>query len=184
MKIIIQTTTIWDTVILLKCFPSIEHRKSKKSFSTTWMSRWKLGPMVSKWVISYNLLINVVYWGEKNPLILTIDPTFLSGTSKHVLTGGSLPYLSQSGAYPGRSRAQQPWTAAWQELNLFVGLKWKTFSRLAKGYPEPRIVLSKGSIFLEDMSKLLGFARWWFQIFSFLPLPGEMIQLDNIFQMG
>ena len=30
----------------------------------------------------YNLLINGVYWGY-NPLILTIDPNFLSGTSKH-----------------------------------------------------------------------------------------------------
>ena len=28
---------------------------------------------------------------------------------------------------------------------------------LAKGYGEPRIVLSKGSICFEDMSKLLGF---------------------------
>ena len=31
--------------------------------------------MVSKWVISYNLLINGVYWGY-NPLILTVDPNF------------------------------------------------------------------------------------------------------------
>ena len=26
--------------------------------------------------------------------------------------------------------------------------------------------------------------RWWFQYFVFLPLPGEMIQFDYIFEMG
>jgi len=46
----------------------------------TWMSRWKLGSMVSKWV-DYNLLINIYkwYWGEKKPLILTFDPKLPTG---------------------------------------------------------------------------------------------------------
>ena len=39
----------------------------------------KLGSMVSK--LGYNLNINGIYSGY-NPLILTFDPNFLSGTSK------------------------------------------------------------------------------------------------------
>ena len=42
---------------------------------TTWMSRWKLGSMVSKWVISYNLLINGVYCAY-SPLILPFYKNF------------------------------------------------------------------------------------------------------------
>ncbi len=34
----------------------------------------KLGPMVSKWVITYFYM--GVYWGYNNPLILTFDPNF------------------------------------------------------------------------------------------------------------
>ena len=44
---------------------------------TTWMSRWKLGSMVSKWI----LLINGIYWGY-NPLILTFAPNFLAHPSR------------------------------------------------------------------------------------------------------
>ena len=39
--------------------------KGGRKLHTTWMSRWKLGWMVSK--MGYNLLINGVYWGY-NPL--------------------------------------------------------------------------------------------------------------------
>ena len=48
---------------------------------------------VSKWLVSYNPLINGVYWGYNplingvywgyNPLILTFDPNFLGHPSRH-----------------------------------------------------------------------------------------------------
>ena len=74
----------------------------------TWMPRWKLGSLVSKWVISYNLLINGVYWSY-NPLIPTFDPNFQPDilVTAHPLNKGNqettiefqgLPYNHQNGS--------------------------------------------------------------------------------------
>ena len=41
-------------------------------FGTAWMSRWKLGSMVSKWVISPTYRWCIL--GLNHPLILTFDP--------------------------------------------------------------------------------------------------------------
>ena len=40
-----------------------EDNASHGALKGTWMFRWKLGSMVSNWVISYNLLINGVLLG-------------------------------------------------------------------------------------------------------------------------
>ena len=42
----------------------------------TWMSRWKLGSMASKWVISPTYIINGVQYIGLITHLLTIDPNF------------------------------------------------------------------------------------------------------------
>ena len=50
--------------------------------------------------MGYNLLIHGVYWGY-NPLILIIDPNFLSGTSKYLLQTTAPTVAMQSGPEVG-----------------------------------------------------------------------------------
>ena len=45
----------------------------------TWMSRWKLGSMVSKWVITYTYQWDI--GGYNLTHLLTIDPNFLGHPS-------------------------------------------------------------------------------------------------------
>ena len=70
----------------------------------TWMSRWKLGSMVSKWVISPTYKWGI-YW-VYNPLILTLDPNFQQdiwvGTSvKVTLLKVSEPLMTLFALRPG-----------------------------------------------------------------------------------
>ena len=62
----------WDHRNSSSLAPLIHQKNKHPRSRSTWMSRWKLGSMVSRWV--YNLLINGVYWGRKRiyeTLILT-----------------------------------------------------------------------------------------------------------------
>ena len=58
----------------------------------------KLGSMVSKWVITYNLLITGVFLGGITPLLLTFDPNFRGHPSRepHGLEHNEHPRLEQS----------------------------------------------------------------------------------------
>ena len=48
-----------------------------------------------------------------------------------------------------------------------------------------RIYGSRNLLVPSDLQvSLTNMARWWFQTFIFSPLPGEIIQQGNIFQMG